>query len=356
MRKIVHLDMDCFYAAAEMRDNPALRGRPLAVAWSGPRGVVLTANYEARAYGVRSAMATAVALRRCPELVLAPPRMAVYREVSSTVQDIFRRYTELVEPLSLDEAYLDVTAPRQGPPSATRIAEQIRADVLRETGLTASAGVSFNKFLAKLASGLHKPDALTVILPGQAEELLEQLPVAAFHGVGPATAKRLHELGVHTGADLKRQTLADLKETFGRAGEHFYHIVRGVDERPVVADRPYKSVSTETTFETDRYRLEDLAGELGPLAGGVAGRLGRAGLVARTVVVKLKYADFRLVTRRRTLPYPVCTANELCREAETLLRALEVAPGVRLLGVGAEGLTDASSTPLGQPPLFSDWD
>ena len=215
--------------------------------------------------------------------------------------------------------------------------------------------MSFNKFLAKLASGLHKPDALTVILPSQAAGVLEQLPVTAFHGVGPATARRLHELGVHTGADLKQQTLADLKEIFGKAGEHFYHIVRGVDERPVVADRPYKSVSTETTFETDRHRLDDLVGELSPLAGGVAGRLERAGLVARTVVVKLKYADFRLVTRRRTLPYPVRTGAELCREAETLLRALELGPGVRLLGVGAEGLTDASSPQLGQPPLFSGW-
>ena len=348
--------MDCFYAAAEMRDDPALRGRPLAVAWSGPRGVVLTANYEARAYGVRSAMATAVALRRCPELVLAPPRMAVYREVSSAVQDIFRRYTDLVEPLSLDEAYLDVTAPKQGPPSATRIAEHIRADIRRETGLTASAGVSCNKFLAKLASGLHKPDALTVILPEQAAGVLEALPVAAFHGVGPATARRLLELGVRTGADLKRQTLADLKEAFGKSGEHFYNIVRGVDERPVVADRPYRSVSAETTFETDRHNLNDLVGELGPLAGGVAGRLERAGLVARTVVVKLKYADFRLVTRRRTFPYPVRTEGELCREAERLLRALTLGSGVRLLGVGAEGLIDAAGAATCQPPLFSSRD
>lgn len=348
--------MDCFYAAVEMRDDPALRGRPVAVAWSGPRGVVLTANYEARAYGVRSAMATVVALRRCPELTLAPPRIAVYREVSSAVQAIFRRYTDLVEPLSLDEAYLDVTAPRQGPPSATRIAAQIRLDIRRETGLTASAGVSCNKFLAKLASGMNKPDALTVILPEQAAGVLGALPVAAFHGVGPATARRLHELGVHTGADLRGQPLADLKENFGRAGEHFYHIARGVDERPVVADRPYKSVSAETTFETDRHRLDELVGELGPLAGGVAGRLARAGLVARTVVVKLKYADFRLVTRRRTLPYPVRTGDELCREAEKLLRALELTPGVRLLGVGAAGLTDASGAATGQPPLFSSWD
>ena len=344
--------MDCFYAAVEMRDDPLLRGRPVAVAWSGPRGVVLTANYEARAFGVGSAMATALALRKCPQLVLAAPRMAVYREVSGVIREVFNRYTDLVEPLSLDEAYLDVTEPKRGPPSGTRIAELVRRDVREATDLTVSAGVSYNKFLAKLASGRDKPDGLTVILPDQALAVLESLPVGAFHGVGPATARRLHELGVHTGADLKEQPLERLKETFGKAGEHFYNIVRGIDERPVVADRPYKSMSVETTFEVDLYDLDALVRELEPLARQVEARLAKADLAARAVVLKVKYADFKTVTRRRTLPCPVRTGEVLRREAETLLRALSPKSGVRLLGVGAEGLVDPAAAAAAQTFLF----
>ena len=204
-RKLIHIDMDCFYAAVEERDDPALKGRPVAVAWAGPRGVVLTANYEARAFGVRSALATSSALRKCPQLTLVPPRLDVYREVSQRIHTVFHRYTDLVEPLSLDEAYLDVTSPKRGPPSGTRLAELIRRDVKATTGLTASAGVSYNKFLAKLASGMNKPDGLTVILPQEAQVLLDTLAIEAFHGVGPATARQLHALGVYTGADLKAQ-------------------------------------------------------------------------------------------------------------------------------------------------------
>ena len=352
MRKIVHLDMDCFYAAVEVRDNPALRGVPVAVAWSGPRGVVLTANYEARAFGVHSALATRTALRRCPELVLATPRMDIYKEVSQIIRAVFYRYTDLVEPLSLDEAYLDVTLPKEGPPSATRIAEQLKRDIEAETGLTASAGVSYNKFLAKLASGTNKPAGLTVILPAQAQSVLEALPIEAFHGIGPATARRFHELDVYTGEDLKAQPLEGLKDTFGKAGEHFYHIVRGVDERPVVANRPYKSVSAETTFETDLYDLEGLVAELTTLVKQVEARLERAGLAAKAVVVKLKYQDFRIVTRRRTLPYLLTASEELQREAERLLRALTLETGVRLLGVGAENLVATNDVGMVQTPLF----
>ena len=352
MRKIIHLDMDCFYAAVEMRDNPALRGVPVAVAWSGPRGVVLTANYEARAFGVHSALATRTALRRCPELILAPPRMDIYKEVSQVIRKVFYRYTDLVEPLSFDEAYLDVTLPKEGPPSATRIAEQLKRDLEAETCLTASAGVSYNKFLAKLASGTNKPDGLTVILPEQAQAVLEALPIEAFHGIGPATAKRFHELDVYTGEDLKAQTLEGLKDTFGKAGEHFYHIVRGVDERPVVANRPYKSVSAETTFETDLYDLEQLVAELTPLAKQVETRLEQAGLAAKAVVVKLKYRDFRTITRRTTLPYLLTTSDALQREAERLLRGLELETRVRLLGVGAENLIALDDAGMVQTPLF----
>lgn len=352
MRKIIHLDMDCFYAAVEIRDHPALRGQPVAVAWNGPRGVVLTANYEARAYGVRSAMATRLALRRCPDLILVTPRMEVYREVSGVIREVFHRYTDLLEPLSLDEAYLDVTQPKRGAPSGTLIAEQIKREIKETTGLTASAGVSYNKFLAKLASGMNKPDGLTVILPDQAQALLEALPVEAVHGIGPATARRLHELNIYTGADLKAQTLEGLRDIFGKAGEHFYGIVRGVDERPVEPDRPYKSVSAETTFETDLSDVEQLVTELTPLSKQVEARLEKAGMAARAVVVKLKYRDFRTITRRRTLPYLLTTNGDLCREAERLLRQLTLETGVRLLGVGAERLVNVADTALTQAFLF----
>ena len=341
MRKIIHLDMDCFYAAVEMRDDPALCGLPVAVAWDGPRGVVLTANYEARAFGVRSALATRTALRLCPELTLVPPRMEVYRAVSREIHEVFHRYADLTEPLSLDEAYLDVTAPKRGPPSGTRVAELIRREILERTGLTASAGVSYNKFLAKLASGMNKPDGLTVILPERAAALLRTLPIESFHGIGPATSRRLHASGVYTGADLERQSLAWLKENFGKVGEHFYQIVRGIDERLVMPDRPYKSVSAETTFVTDIRDPVRLQEALPELAAQVEARLIKAELQARTVVLKLKYEDFRIITRRRTLPFALGAAEALCREARTLLSSLTLEAGVRLLGVGAEGLTPA---------------
>ena len=352
MRKLIHIDMDCFYAAVEVRENPDLRGLPVAVAWSGPRGVVLTANYEARAYGVRSAMATRSAMRACPQLILVPPRLDIYREVSKVIHEVFSCYTELVEPLSLDEAYLDVTTPKQGPPSGTLIAQLIRRDIKEATGLTASAGVSYNKFLAKLASGMNKPDGLTVILPHEAQVILDDLPVEAFHGIGPATSRRLHAWGVYRGAELKEQSLERLRDTFGKAGEHFYSIVRGVDERPVVTDRPYKSISAETTFETDLEELDELVLELSPLAEQVVTRLNKAELVARVVVIKLKYEDFSIITRRRTLPYEVTTAEAVCLEAERLLQAVTLERGVRLLGIGVEGLADAEQGGAEQVFLF----
>jgi DNA polymerase-4 len=352
MRKVIHIDMDCFYAAVEVRDNPALAKLPVAVAWSGPRSVVLTANYAARAFGVRSAMVTHSALRRCPQLTLVTPRFEAYRVVSRQIHAVFGRYTDLIEPLSLDEAYLDVTAPKHGPPSATRIAELIRRDIRATTGLTASAGVSTNKFLAKLASGMHKPDGLTVILPNQARALLEGLPVEAFHGIGPATARKLHALGVSTGAELRELPLERLQQTFGKLGMHFYHIARGVDERPVEAHRPYKSVSAETTFANDLNDIEGLVAALPALADHVADRLSRASLCCRAVVVKLKYRDFRIISRRRTLPYPITRTEELAEEAARLLRALTLETSVRLLGVRAEELGKVSAE-VEQPFLFS---
>lgn len=352
MRKIVHIDMDCFYAAVEVRDNPALEGKPVAVSWTGPRSVVLTANYEARKFGVHSAMATRTALRHCPDLTLVAPRMDVYRSVSKDIREVLFRYTNLVEPLSLDEAYLDVTQPKLGPPSGTRIAERIKREIKDKTNLTASAGVSYNKFLAKLASGMHKPDGLTVVLPDQAPALLESLPIGAFHGIGPATSRRLHAMNVHTGADLKTKTLEQLTEAFGKLGAHYYKVVRGIDERLVEPDRAYKSMSAETTFEMDIQDVEGLVNALPALAEQATRRLRDSGLMARAVVIKLKYQDFRTLTRRRTLPYPIEDAADLRREAEKLLRAVRLERAVRLLGVGVEGLSLKAEAGAAQTRLF----
>lgn len=339
IRKIIHVDMDAFYASVEVRDDARLRGLPLAVAWEGPRGVVLTASYPARAFGVRSAMPVWKAKRLCPDLRLVPPRFEAYRAVSGEIRSIFLGFTPLVEPLSLDEAYLDVTEPLRGGPSATRIAQAIRAEIRAATGLTATAGVSVNKFLAKLASGLHKPDGLTVILPGEAQALLDGLPVADFHGIGPATQARLAAHGIHNGADLRAQRREDLLAWFGRLGEHFYHLARGQDERPVEADRPYKSIGAEETTGRDLRDRDEVRALLPALAATVSARLAAAGLCARTVVLKLKYADFSLTTRRVTLGTPISSAAELEGAADRLLSP-ELLAGrqVRLVGITASGL------------------
>ena len=247
MRKILHVDMDAFYASVEQRDDPALRGLPVAVGAASGRGVVCAASYEARRFGVRSAMPMAQARQLCPGLVVVPPRFEAYREVSQAVHAVFRRYTDLVEPLSLDEAYLDVTEPLVGPPSGIRTAEAIRAEILATTGLTASAGVSFCTFLAKVASDLDKPDGLSVILPHEARAFLAALPVERFHGVGPATARRLHALGIATGADLQARTEADLRAALGKTGAWLARVARGLDDRPVRPHRVRKSVGVERT-------------------------------------------------------------------------------------------------------------
>ncbi|ADV67926.1 DNA polymerase IV [Deinococcus maricopensis] len=352
-RKIIHVDMDAFYASVEVRDDPRLRGRPVAVAWGGNRSVVLTASYEARPYGVRSAMPLHHALARCRDLVVVPPRFDAYREVSVQVQEVFRTYTDVVEPLSLDEAYLDVTAAKAGGPSATRIAAAIRADIRAATGLTATAGVSVNKFLAKLASGLQKPDALTVLLLAQAEALLATLDVRALHGVGPATARRLAEAGVRTGGDLRRLTEAELTGLFGRLGAHLYRVVRGVDDRPVEADRPHKSIGAEETFPHDLHGVPAVRAALPALADAVERRLERAGVETRVVVLKLKFADFTTVTRRATLPVPVRAAADLTRVAARLLMPEMLGGrGVRLVGITGAGLSPQGQ--FAQVPLFTD--
>ena len=338
-RKIIHIDMDAFYASVEQRDDPALRGKPVAVGGTRERGVVAAASYEARTYGVRSAMASAVARRQCPDLIFVRPRFEVYREVSRQIQAIFADYTDLIEPLSLDEAYLDVTENHQGIATATDVARAIRARIREETGLTASAGVSYNKFIAKLASDHNKPDGLCVVRPEHGLAFIARLPVGRFHGIGPVTAKRMEKLGIHSGADLRRCSREFLAQQFGKSGDYFYLAARAIDHRPVRPDRIRKSIGSENTFFQDLFSHEDLAAALADSADTVARHAERTGKSGRTVSIKLRYADFRTLTRARTLPAPVSDAARITEVALALLAPLEpVELGVRLLGVTLSSL------------------
>ncbi|KRB79880.1 DNA polymerase IV [Sphingomonas sp. Root710] len=338
-RKIIHIDMDAFYASVEQRDDPALRGKPVAVGGTRERGVVAAASYEARKYGVRSAMASAVARRQCPDLIFVRPRFDVYREVSRQIHTIFADYTDLIEPLSLDEAYLDVTENHQGITTATEVARAIRARIREETGLTASAGVSYNKFIAKLASDHNKPDGLCVVRPEQGLAFIERLPVGRFHGIGPVTAKRMEKLGIHSGADLRRCSREFLAQQFGKSGDYFYLAARAIDHRPVRPDRVRKSIGSENTFFQDLFSHDDLAAALADSAETVARHAERTGKAGRTVSIKLRYADFRTLTRARTLPAPIADAARITEVALALLAPLEpVELGVRLLGVTLSGL------------------
>ena len=340
-RKIIHIDMDAFYASVEQRDDPGLRGKPVAVGGTRERGVVAAASYEARKFGVRSAMASAVARRQCPDLIFVPARFEVYREVSRQIQAIFADYTELVEPLSLDEAYLDVTENHYGIATATEVAKAIRTRIREETGLTASAGVSYNKFVAKLASDHNKPDGLCVVRPEQGLDFIARLPVARFHGVGPVTATRMDRLGIHTGADLRRCSREFLAQQFGKSGDYFYLAARAIDHRPVRRDRVRKSIGSENTFFHDLFSHEDLAAALKDSAETVARHAERTGKAGRTISIKLRYSDFRTLTRARTLPAPVSDAPTLIEVALALLAPLEpVEQGVRLLGVTLSSLGD----------------
>jgi DNA polymerase IV len=340
-RKIIHVDMDAFYASVEQRDNPELRGKPVAVGGSRERGVVAAASYEARQFGVHSAMPSVTAKRKCPELIFAVPRFDVYKAVSRQVRAIFAEYTPLVEPLSLDEAYLDVTDNLKNIGSATEIAEQIRARIRSETGLTASAGVSYNKFLAKMASGERKPDGLFVILPKMGASFVEKLPVGKFHGIGPATSARMERLGIRFGSDLKAQTLEFLKQHFGKAGTFYYGIARGIDERAVHADRVRKSIGAENTFAADLFTVDEARAALKPLVEKVCRHCEATSVYGRTVTLKAKYADFRQITRSRTGGAPLATQAAVEEILETLLEPLfPVKKGIRLLGVTLSSFGD----------------
>ena len=340
IRKIIHVDMDAFYASVEQRDNPELRGLPVAVGGQH-RGVVAAASYEARRFGIRSAMPSVTAKRKCPDLVFVKPRFDAYREVSNQIRAIFADYTDLIEPLSLDEAYLDVTEDRQGLGSARAIAEDIRRRIRQETQLTASAGVSYCKFIAKLASDYRKPDGLTVIRPEQGAEFVASLPVARFHGVGPVTAKKMEALGIFTGADLNRLTLPELEARFGSSGNWFYRICRGIDDREVKPDRPYKSVSAERTFDEDLADPTRLAAELDRIAGYAWARVERAEVIGRTVILKVKFGDFTLITRSKSFGEAVPDREAFALAGQQLLANLIPVPkGIRLLGLGLHNLTD----------------
>jgi len=333
MRKIIHVDMDAFYASIEQRDNAAYRGKALAVGYSGPRGVVAAASYEARRYGVRSAMSSQVALRKCPHLIFVNSRFDVYRAVSRQVMNIFYEYTDLVEPLSLDEAFLDVTKNHKNIPSATKIAEEIRQRILEETNLTASAGVSYNKFLAKIASDINKPNGLFVIKPKEAERFIESLAIEQFFGVGKVTARRMHQLGIKTGWDLKQRTEQQLVSYFGKAGHVYYQNARGIDDRAVESYRERKSLGAETTFEMDLDSYEDLSIQLDDIAKEVISRIERKGFKGRTVTLKIKYANFKNITRSKTIPSYVLDFETLYSIGMELLREVDITPKVRLIGL-----------------------
>lgn len=334
IRKIVHVDMDAFYASVEQRDNPDLRGKPIAVGGSAARGVVAAASYEARAYGVHSAMPSVTAKRKCPNLIFVPPRFDVYKAVSKQIREIFAEYTPLIEPLSLDEAYLDVTENLKGMDIATEIALEIRAKIKAVTGLNASAGISYNKFLAKMASDLNKPNGQAVIRPKDGPAFVEALPVKKFHGVGPATAERMRKYGIETGLDMKEKTLEFLVEHFGKSGPYFYGIARGIDERQVKPDRIRKSVGAEDTFVEDIADLDHAIAELKPLTEKVWRYCEAQGISAKTVTVKIKYSDFTQATRSRTRSLAFVGIPEVLAAASDLLAAVyPFKRPVRLLGI-----------------------
>lgn len=343
-RKIIHVDMDAFYASVEQRDNPELRGKPVAVGGARERGVVAAASYEARRFGVRSAMPSVTARRKCPDLIFVRPRFEVYREISQQIRRIFADYTPVIEPLALDEAYLDVTDNLKGMTSATQIAEEIRARIRAETGLTASAGVSYNKFLAKIASDYRKPDGLFVITPKVGPAFVETLEVGRFHGVGPATRDKMNRLGIATGADLKAQSLEFLERHFGKAGAHYYWISRGVDGRPVRANRIRKSIGAEHTFLEDLHDVAAARAALAPIVEKVWAACEKNQIRGRTVTLKVKYADFRLITRSRTSAATIDARDSFERIAlELLAPVFPSAKGVRLLGLSLSSLQDPAS-------------
>jgi len=341
-RKIIHVDMDAFYASVEQRDHPEYRGKPLVVGGQPDgRGVVAAASYEARQFGIHSAMPSRQAYQRCPQALFVTPRFDAYKEVSRKIREIFHRYTDLVEPLSLDEAYLDVTHDKLHIGSALEIAEQIRKAIKEELQLTASAGVSINKFVAKIASDINKPDGLKFIGPSAIEAFMEKLPVEKFHGVGKVTATKMKEMGLHTGADLKNLTEEQLVWKFGKSGRFYYQIVRGIDNRQVQPHRETKSLAAEDTFAQDLTTIEEMESELDRIAQLVCDRLAKKNLKGRTITLKVKYNDFKQITRNKSFPNPVGDLETISATAKQLLaNTFDNDQQVRLLGISLSNFVD----------------
>lgn len=331
--------MDSFYAAIEQRDNPDLKGKPIAVGGSDKaRGVIATASYEARKYGITSALATKVAKKKCPRLIIVPPRFSVYKDVSRQIKEVFYKYTDLVEPLSLDEAYLDVTENKLDMKSAILIARRIKEDIEKEVNLTASAGVSYNKFLAKVASDYNKPDGLTAILPEKAQSFMEDLPIEKFFGIGAATARKMHRLRIKKGIDLKRMSKLELGQHFGRSGQFYYDIVRGIDNREVNPDRPRKSVSEETTFAEDIVLEKEILSVLKKQCASLSDTLKKNNIQGKTFNLKVRFKNFETITRSKTIDFYTSDKKHIYTSIEKLYKALKNEREVRLLGVGMSNL------------------
>lgn len=357
-RKIIHIDMDAFFAAVEQRDFPQYRNKPIIVGGApDSRGVVATCSYEARQYGIHSAMPSAHAYRLCPQAIFVKPRFDAYQQASTAIRKIFADYTDLFEPLSLDEAYLDVSNASLHQGSATLIAKAIKASIKQETGLIASAGVSYNKFLAKIASDINKPDGLYLITPEQGPDFAERLPVEKFHGVGKATSLKMHSLGINTGKDLKALPLETLQHYFGKAWLHYYSISRGIDNRPVNNCRIRKSVGVEVTFQQDIKGKQDVIAQLQSLLDKALSKVAEKQLVARTLTVKIKYHDFVQITRSRTLPQIISAASSIGVIVEDLVKNTDIGRrNVRLLGVTLSSLeSKPEQTHFQQMDLFGDW-
>jgi DNA polymerase-4 len=360
LRKIIHIDMDAFYASVEQRDHPEYQGKPLIVGGSpqGRGGVVAAASYEARKYGIHSAMPSKQAVQLCPHALFVRPRFDAYRAVSNSIREIFSRYTDLIEPLSLDEAYLDVTEDKLGIGSAIEIATQIKNAIKSELRLTASAGVSINKFVAKIASDINKPDGLKFIGPSSIEAFMEKLPVEKFHGVGKVTAEKMKAMSLHTGLDLKMLTEEQLVQRFGKAGHFYYNIVRGIDNRPVQPHRETKSLAAEDTFAYDLVELEDMELKLEEIAEIVAERLQKKQLSGRTITLKIKFSDFKQITRNKSFGQPVSDLQQIVSTAKELLKSTwEEGQQIRLLGIsvsnfGEQQVRPRAERPTGQLSLF----
>ncbi|TNJ47188.1 DNA polymerase IV [Tamlana fucoidanivorans] len=348
IRKIIHVDMDAFYASVEQLDNPNLKGKPIAVGGDGKRGVISAASYEARTFGVKSAMAGNLAVKLCPELVFVKPRFERYHEISKQIRAIFHDYTDLVEPLSLDEAYLDVTENKKGNPSASLIAKEIRARILNEIGLTASAGISINKFIAKIASDYNKPNGQKTVNPEEVISFLETLDIRKFYGVGKVTTEKMYQKGIFTGLDLKQKSLEYLDTHFGKSGRYFYYIVRGIHNSPVTPNRQRKSLAAERTFSENLSSEIFMLQKLDHIAEEVSNRLKKSKISGKTITLKIKYSDFTLHTRSKTLTYFINDKALILDTAKDLLYQESLNNSVRLLGISLSNLnTEAKKNTAG---------